>query len=122
MTGRRRCEERSVKGIGMRTISPCSGIVPILVIYRIIPEIQAALRRREQVLKPFSGLFNNKDCNSSPGRQGHVEFYSSIFFYFCLILEGRVLHGLYLPHFCLNKVRHIRHFSQSANEEPSSRH
>jgi len=25
MTGRRFCEERSVKGIGMRRISPCSG-------------------------------------------------------------------------------------------------
>ena len=39
-----------LKGIGMRRVPPCLGIVPVFVIQRIIPELKAALTGRKQIV------------------------------------------------------------------------
>lgn len=54
MTGRRFREERSVNGIGMRTMSPCLGFIPVLVVERVVPKVKAALGCGDQVITSVS--------------------------------------------------------------------
>src|SRR5438128_1940406 len=49
MTGRRFVEDKSVNGIGTKTMSPCLGIVPIRVVLGIVPELKTCFGGVDQV-------------------------------------------------------------------------
>jgi len=48
-TERRFVVVKSVKGSGIKTMSRCLGVIPCLVILRIVPEVKTAFKRLHQV-------------------------------------------------------------------------
>ena len=69
---RRFWEERSVNGIGMRRMSPCSGIVPVLVVIGIVPEAQTAFSCHQQVAESIGGLWDDYDGDIRTSRNRNV--------------------------------------------------
>src|SRR5262245_44808326 len=76
MTGLRLVLVRSVKGTGTRTMSRCSGIVPVLVVKGIVPEIENAGRGGHQIARlVFFGQEDDDIHRGSRGnRNGNVQF------------------------------------------------
>jgi hypothetical protein len=67
MTGRRFRLDKSVKGTGTRTMSPCRRFIPILVIHRIIPEAEGRTRCRGEVGQLLLMLLDHDDGEPLPG-------------------------------------------------------
>src|SRR3972149_393494 len=51
ITGRRFRDDKSVNGTGTRTMSPCSGMIPVLVVAGIVPEVGTARGGRQQIVE-----------------------------------------------------------------------
>src|SRR5581483_2794 len=69
MTGRRFCDDKSVNGTGTRTMSPWAGIVPVLVVGRVIPEAEATGGRGRQVGRLVAPL-DHEHRDAGVRRQG----------------------------------------------------
>src|SRR5579884_573500 len=69
ITGRRRVEDRSVKGTGTSTMSLWLGIIPLRVILRVIPKICAGGRGLYQILELIL-LCENHHFHPTARRQG----------------------------------------------------
>ena len=66
-----------VKGIGIRTISPCSSTVPILVVQRIVPESERAFRGCEKILAQRVLRLHDKQHDMGSGGKRHRDFDSA---------------------------------------------
>jgi hypothetical protein len=66
---------------------PSSGIVPVLVVIRIVPEAEVALSRRQQIVKCVGGLWDDYDGDVLTSRNGDVQFYTSLFHDLDVVLE-----------------------------------
>src|SRR4051812_9651019 len=77
MTGRRRAEVKSVKGIGTSRISPWLGMIPVRIILRVVPEIQAALGSLDQIGAIIVRRGQYHHLNASAGRHWHGQFHTA---------------------------------------------
>ena len=71
--------------MGIRTMSPWSGIIPIFVVERIIPEVDAAFRGVRQIMK-FYVLRNNNNSHALACRKRHLQIDALIARYECVEL------------------------------------
>ena len=92
ITGRRRTELKSVKGTGTNAISPWLGIVPILVIQRVVPKIGAGGSRLDEIGKLVRFRGQNQDFDLCAKRQRHADFQFAVRPNFRFELESTLGH------------------------------
>lgn len=93
ITGRRRTELKSVKGTETNAMSPCLGIVPILIIQSVAPKISAGGCRLDKIAR-FRR--RDQDFNGCSKRKRHVDFQLPSGSHLCFELENALVHFISL--------------------------